>query len=73
MGAEHVRQLVAVGARVVATDVLDDEGQALVAALGDAAVYQHHDATVEAVWIAAVATAESRFGPSGTWSTTRAS
>jgi 3alpha(or 20beta)-hydroxysteroid dehydrogenase len=63
MGAEHVRQLVDVGAYVVATDVLDDEGQALVASLGDRAVYQHHDVTVEADWIAAVAKAESCFGP----------
>lgn len=63
MGAEHVRQLVGVGARVVATDVLDDEGRALVANLGDRAVYQHHDVTVEADWIDAVAKAESSFGP----------
>jgi 3alpha(or 20beta)-hydroxysteroid dehydrogenase len=62
MGAEHVRQLVDVGACVVATDVLDDEGQALVAPLGDAAIYQHHDVTSEADWQAAIATAESRFG-----------
>jgi 3alpha(or 20beta)-hydroxysteroid dehydrogenase len=63
MGAEHVRQLVDVGARVVATDVLDDEGRALVAALGERAVYQHHDVTSEADWAAAVARAESAFGP----------
>jgi 3alpha(or 20beta)-hydroxysteroid dehydrogenase len=63
MGAEHVRQLVGLGARVVATDVLDEEGHALVAELGQNAVYQHHDVTAEADWIAAVAKAESRFGP----------
>lgn len=63
MGAEHVRQLVGAGARVVATDVLDDEGESLVAALGEAAVYQHHDVTVESDWIAAVAKAETCFGP----------
>ncbi len=63
MGAEHVRQLVDVGARVVATDVLDAEGQALVAGLGANVVYLHHDVTVEADWHAAVATAEARFGP----------
>ena len=63
MGAEHVRQLVGLGARVIATDVLDDEGQALVAGLGDGAVYQHHDVTVEADWVAAVAKAEACFGP----------
>jgi 3alpha(or 20beta)-hydroxysteroid dehydrogenase len=63
MGAEHVRELVAAGARVVATDVLDDEGQALVAGLGSAAVYHHHDVTSEADWMAAVELAESTFGP----------
>jgi 3alpha(or 20beta)-hydroxysteroid dehydrogenase len=63
MGAEHVRELVAAGARVVATDVLDDEGQALVAGLGSAAVYHHHYVTSEADWMAAVELAESTFGP----------
>jgi 3alpha(or 20beta)-hydroxysteroid dehydrogenase len=63
MGAEHVRQLVSVGARVVATDVLDDDGQALVATVGRSAVYQHHDVIVEADWIAAIEKAESAFGP----------
>ncbi|MBL8680431.1 MAG: SDR family oxidoreductase [Myxococcales bacterium] len=63
MGAEHVRQLVRAGARVVATDVLDDEGQAVVASLGGRAVYQHHDVTNEAEWQSVVALAEKRFGP----------
>lgn len=63
MGAEHVRQLVAVGAKVVATDVLDDEGRALVASVGANAVYAHHNVTSEADWVAAVALAESTYGP----------
>lgn len=63
MGAEHVRELVAAGARVVATDVLDDEGQALVAGLGEAAAYHHHDVTVDTDWVAAVEFAETTFGP----------
>lgn len=63
MGAEHVRRLVEVGAKVVGTDILDDEGEALVAGLGGAAVYAHHDVTDEAHWKAAVALAESTFGP----------
>lgn len=63
MGAEHVRELVAAGAKVVATDVLDDEGRALVADLGDAAVYVHHDVTSDADWVAAIASAEATFGP----------
>lgn len=63
MGAEHVRQLVRAGARVVATDVLDDEGQAVVASLEGRAAYQHHDVTNEAEWQSVVALAEKRFGP----------
>lgn len=63
MGAEHVRGLVAAGAKVVATDVLDDEGHALVAGLGDAAVFHHHDVTVDAEWAAVVEFAETTFGP----------
>jgi len=63
MGAEHVRQLVAVGAKVVATDVLDYEGHALVADMGGDAVYARHDVTSEEDWVAAVALAESTFGP----------
>lgn len=63
MGAEHVRELVAAGARVVATDVLDDEGEALVAGLGDAAAYRHHDVTSEADWVAAVEFTEATYGP----------
>jgi 3alpha(or 20beta)-hydroxysteroid dehydrogenase len=63
MGAEHVRRLRAVGAKVLATDVLDDEGQALVADLGPDAAYLHHDVTDETHWRDAVAEAEDRFGP----------
>ncbi|MGY6502100.1 MAG: SDR family oxidoreductase [Acidimicrobiales bacterium] len=63
MGAEHVRGLVAAGARVLATDVLDDEGQALADELGDQVVYTRLDVTDEAQWQRAVALAEESFGP----------
>lgn len=68
MGAEHVRGLVEVGARVVVADVLDDEGRALVEEVGggdgaDRAVYTHLDVTSEEQWHAAVGLAESTFGP----------
>jgi 3alpha(or 20beta)-hydroxysteroid dehydrogenase len=62
IGAETVRGLVAEGARVVATDVLDGEGRALVAGLGDAAVFVPHDVTIPDQWDTAVATAKERFG-----------
>jgi len=63
MGAEHARALVATGARVLMTDVLDAPGRALAQELGDGAAYRHLDVTDEAQWRAAVADAEARFGP----------
>jgi 3alpha(or 20beta)-hydroxysteroid dehydrogenase len=62
-GAAEARLFAAEGARVVLGDVLDDEGAAVAAELGDAAVYTHLDVTDEGQWQAAVALAESRFGP----------
>lgn len=65
MGAEHVRGLVAAGARVMATDVLDDEGKALAEELGEHVYYRHLDVTREADWRSAVDETESLFGPIG--------
>lgn len=65
MGAEHVRALRGAGAKVVATDVLDDEGAALVAELGDSAVYRHLDVADDGGWRSVVAEAEEEFGPIG--------
>ncbi len=63
MGAEHVRGLVAAGAKVVATDVLDDEGKAMADEFGEQVVYCVLDVTDEQQWRDAVALAESTFGP----------
>ena len=65
MGESHVRGLVAAGARVVATDVLDDLGAALAAELGEAVVYRHLDVTDEAAWNEVVASTEAAWGPIG--------
>jgi 3alpha(or 20beta)-hydroxysteroid dehydrogenase len=62
MGAAHVRGLVAAGASVVAGDVLDADGEALAAELGDSVTYVHLDVTHEAQWLEAVALAEQRYG-----------
>ncbi|MFM2152010.1 MAG: hypothetical protein RL199_445 [Pseudomonadota bacterium] len=62
MGAEHVRQLVGAGAKVVATDVLDAVGGALAREVGPGARYAHHDVTSEGDWRLAVSLAESAFG-----------
>lgn len=62
MGAAHARALVAEGAKVVIGDILDDEGAALAAELGDAARYVHLDVTQAEGWDTAVATATTDFG-----------
>ena len=62
-GEAEARRFVAEGARVLLTDVLDEEGSAVAAELGDGAVYRHLDVTVEDEWVAAVADAEERLGP----------
>ncbi|BAD59658.1 glucose 1-dehydrogenase [Nocardia farcinica] len=62
MGAEHARQFVAEGARVVFGDVRDEEGEALAAELGDDAHYVHHDVTSESEWSEVVAATIDRFG-----------
>lgn len=62
-GEAHVRRFVAEGAKVLLTDVLDAEGEAVADSLGDAAAYRHLDVSSEEEWVAAVADAEERFGP----------
>ena len=61
-GAAEARAFVAEGASVVVSDILDDEGKALVDSLGDAAAYVHHDVRREDDWAQVVSEAESRFG-----------
>ena len=62
-GEAEARRFVAEGAKVLLTDVLDAEGEAVAADLGDAAAYRHLDVTSEPDWQGAVAFAEERFGP----------
>ncbi|MGZ8176430.1 SDR family oxidoreductase [Williamsia sp. SKLECPSW1] len=62
MGAAHGRALVAEGARVVLGDILDDDGAALAAEIGDAARYVHLDVTQPEQWADAVTTATEAFG-----------
>ena len=65
MGAEHVRGLVRAGVRVMATDVLDGEGEALAAELGEVVCYRHLDVTDPGQWAEVVAATEERWGPIG--------
>jgi 3alpha(or 20beta)-hydroxysteroid dehydrogenase len=64
-GAAEARLFVKEGAKVVITDILDAEGKALAAELGDKATYLHHDVTNESEWHAAVSAAEKMGGLHG--------
>jgi 3alpha(or 20beta)-hydroxysteroid dehydrogenase len=62
IGAASARLLVAEGAKVMISDVLDDEGRALAEELGDAARYAHLDVTSEDDWANAVSLTQAEFG-----------
>ncbi|MGN6724186.1 MAG: SDR family oxidoreductase [Marmoricola sp.] len=62
IGGASARALVAEGAQVVIGDVLDEEGTALAAELGDSARYIHLDVTDEQQWQAAVEFTLAAFG-----------
>ena len=62
MGATTARMFVAEGAKVAVADVLDAEGAALAAELGDAARFYHHDVTSEAGWADLVRQIEADLG-----------
>jgi 3alpha(or 20beta)-hydroxysteroid dehydrogenase len=61
MGEATVRLFVEHGAKVVIGDVLDDEGNALAAELGDAVNFIHMDVSQEADWAKAIKVSE-QFG-----------
>lgn len=62
IGGASARALVAEGAQVVIGDVLDEEGTALAAELGENARYLHLDVTDEQQWQAAVEFTLTTFG-----------
>ena len=61
-GAAEARLFAAEGARVLLGDVLDNEGAAVAAEIGDAAVYRHLDVTSDDDWVAAVDDVRARWG-----------
>lgn len=63
IGGATARAFVAEGAQVVLGDILADEGAALAAELGPAALFQPLDVTDPNSWKEAVKTAQSTFGP----------
>ncbi len=64
-GAAEARLCVAEGARVVIGDLLEDQGRALAAELGQSASFVRHDVTVEADWARAIAAATALGGLHG--------
>jgi 3alpha(or 20beta)-hydroxysteroid dehydrogenase len=63
MGAATSRLFAAEGAQVAIADLLDPEGAALAAELGDAARFYHHDVTSEEDWAKLGAAVEADLGP----------
>lgn len=62
MGAGEAQALVAAGARVIITDVLDEEGRATATELGPTARYLHLDVADEENWASVVADAMAQSG-----------
>lgn len=62
MGETHVRLFIDQGAKVVITDVNEENGQALADELGENALFIKHDVTDEEGWKKVVAAAEETFG-----------
>ncbi|MER7734200.1 glucose 1-dehydrogenase [Streptomyces erythrochromogenes] len=61
-GAAGARLFAGAGARVVVTDVREDEGRAVAAELGDRGLYVRHDVADPASWAAVITEAVRAFG-----------
>ncbi|MFG2876670.1 SDR family NAD(P)-dependent oxidoreductase [Streptomyces sp. NPDC048337] len=61
-GAAEARLCAAAGARVVVTDVRQEEGRAVAASLGDQGLYVRHDVADAASWTGVVEAAVAAFG-----------
>ncbi|MFG2331225.1 glucose 1-dehydrogenase [Streptomyces sp. NPDC048604] len=61
-GAAEAALLTAAGARVVLTDVREEEGRAVAAGLGEAAAFVRHDVTSAEDWDRVAATATRTYG-----------
>lgn len=63
MGASHAKKFLEEGAKVMITDILEKEGEALASELGDNIRFMKHDVTKSSEWEKVVAETESAFGP----------
>src|SRR6266851_9344351 len=66
LGTAAARRFAAEGAQVVVADVLDDDGAAVAAELGEQALYIHLDVRQQAAWGQAIRAARDRFGTAPT-------
>lgn len=62
MGASHARMFVREGAKVVLTDILEEQGKGVAAELGDNARFCPHDVCDATAWAEVVRIAEDAFG-----------
>lgn len=62
LGKASAEMFVKEGAKVAISDINDEGGRAVAAALGDAAIFIHHDVTSEEAWIEAIRTTVDTFG-----------
>src|SRR6185312_9096759 len=62
MGAATARLFAREGAKVMFTDLLDTQGEAVAADIGPSALFMHQDVRVEADWAAVIETALRRHG-----------
>ncbi|WP_080875819.1 glucose 1-dehydrogenase [Oceanobacillus timonensis] len=63
MGAQHVRRMVEEGAKVAATDILEDDGKELEKELGNNVHFIKHDVTKAEDWEMVIQETEKIFGP----------
>lgn len=63
MGAAHVRTLVAAGAKVVFTDILEEDGIKLQQELGENTLFIKHNVVSAEQWQAVIEKTEETFGP----------
>jgi len=62
MGAAHVRRFVKEGAKVVITDILEEDGKKLANELGENAIFIKHDVTNADDWKNVIQKAEETYG-----------
>ena len=63
MGASHAKKFLEEGAKVMITDLLEKEGEAMSSELGGNIKFMKHDVTKASDWEKVVAETESAFGP----------